>query len=80
MITFRHLFGLSVAMFVFGFALVIGGAVLEASSGRNGVLFLMPGLLAAGLGVLAAWSGALFKQQSARIDRLEAKLHDRTAS
>jgi hypothetical protein len=75
-ITYLYLFGLMIANFVFGFALVIGGAVLELS-GKDGVVFLMPGLLGFGVGVLACWSGVLFKQQSERIARLEAQLQDR---
>jgi hypothetical protein len=80
MITYRHLFGLAAGFFVFAFALIIGGAVVESSFGKHGTEFLMPGLVATGLGLVSAWSARLFKQQSDRLDRLEVQLRDRANS
>jgi hypothetical protein len=80
MITYRHLFGLAAGFFVFAFALVIGGAVVEFSFGKHGTVFLMPGLVAAGLGLVSGWSARLFKQQFERIAHLEVQLRDRANS
>jgi hypothetical protein len=71
MIGHRHLFGLGIFAFATGFVFAIGGMVAGATA------FSMLGVPLFYIGVLAAWLGRMTKEQSERLDRIEATLQSR---
>ena len=74
MINHRHLTGLAVAAFLMGFALTITAFVLQLMGSHNNGLFILVGMPFNYIGLLAAWSARAAKDQSDRLDRLEAAI------
>jgi hypothetical protein len=74
MINHRHLAGLAVAAFLMGFAITIGGLILQWMGSHNIGFLILSGIPFNYIGVLAAWSARAAKDQSDRLDRLEAAI------
>jgi hypothetical protein len=74
MINHRHLAGLAVAAFLVAFALTIGGLVVQCMGSHNTGYLVLSGIPFNFIGVLAAWSARAAKDQSDRLDRLEAAI------
>ena len=80
MIGYRHIVGIVIASFVMSFIFLGSGVLLQLSGSHSSNNFIMLSLPFNYIGVLAAWLSRLVKQQSDRLDRIEAQMRERTSA
>ena len=74
MINLRPILAVAITAFAIGCTLLIGGVVLQILGVPNAITFMMPGLAFNYVGVLGIWVWRTAKEQTERLDRLEAQL------